>query len=175
MTTILIPLPIDEQLYLSVSFADNMITHTRYFQSSPNSRQTFPAELPSKKMDLAFAKKIQYELDCYFNQADSSFSLFCDLQLGTEFQQKVWQALIDIPAGEVKTYGALAKELNSSARAVGNACRRNFFPVIVPCHRVVSASGIGGYAGDTLDKQQGEINFLQIKQWLLAHEKAKIK
>jgi len=95
--------------------------------------------------------------------------------MGTEFQRKVWQSLQDIPVGEVRTYGSLAKELNSSARAVGNACRQNLFPVIVPCHRVVSASGIGGYAGDTLARQHGQINFLHIKQWLLAHEKANIK
>ena len=95
----------------------------------------------------------------------------CDLSVGTEFQQKVWQALLEIPVGETQTYGFLANKLNTSARAVGNACRQNHFPVIVPCHRVVSASGIGGYAGDTLLNQQGQIHYMQIKQWLLSHEK----
>ena len=178
MSTLFFPLPfpltIAKQLYLSVSFTHNTITGTHYFQALPNSQQLLSDELSSVSGNAAFAKKIKNELESYF-KTDCQFSLACDQQSGTEFQQKVWQALREIPSGEVKTYGALAKELKTSARAVGNACRRNLFPVIVPCHRVVSASGIGGYAGDTLDKQHGEINFLQIKQWLLAHEKANIK
>ena len=52
----------------------------------------------------------------------------------------------------------------TGARAVGNACRRNPVPVVIPCHRVVSARGIGGYAGDTGG------NLLRIKSWLLQHE-----
>ena len=83
---------------------------------------------------------------------------------GTPFQQKVWRALRDIPAGEVMTYGELAKKVGSSARAVGNACRKNPVPVVIPCHRVVSASGPGGYAGAT----QGVL--FDIKCWLLEHE-----
>ncbi len=168
MTSIVIPLPIAKQLYLSVSFTDNTITGTHYFQALSCKQQLLPAD------SAAFAKKIKNEIESYF-KTDSQFSLACDWSLATEFQQKVWQALIKIPSGEVKTYGSLAQELNTGARAVGNACRQNLFPVIVPCHRIVSASGIGGYAGDTLNKQQGQINFLKIKQWLLAHEKANNK
>ncbi len=82
---------------------------------------------------------------------------------------------MQIPSGEVKTYGALAAQLGSSAKAVGNACRNNPFPLVIPCHRVVAASGIGGYAGDTLQQQKGEIEFMQIKQWLLAHEQNPIE
>ena len=83
---------------------------------------------------------------------------------GTPFQQKVWNELKNIPAGKVVTYGELAKKLGTSARAVGNACRQNPIPVVIPCHRVVSATGIGGYAGDT----SGDL--LKIKSWLLQHE-----
>ena len=83
---------------------------------------------------------------------------------GTPFQNSVWNALKNIPAGKVVTYGAIAKQLGTSARAVGNACRKNPIPVVVPCHRVVSANGIGGYAGDT----NGDM--LAIKSWLLRHE-----
>jgi len=83
---------------------------------------------------------------------------------GTEFQQKVWKALQDIPAGRIVTYGELAKELNTSARAVGNACRRNPIPVIIPCHRVVARAGIGGFSGATKG------SMLNIKKWLLNHE-----
>jgi methylated-DNA-[protein]-cysteine S-methyltransferase len=83
---------------------------------------------------------------------------------GTPFQQRVWQRLRQIPVGSVLTYGELARQLSSSPRAVGNACRANPCPVIVPCHRVVSVTGLGGFAG----QRQGEK--LTIKQWLLSHE-----
>jgi methylated-DNA-[protein]-cysteine S-methyltransferase len=78
------------------------------------------------------------------------------------FQRRVWTALLDIPFGQVITYGQLARQLNTSSRAIGQACRSNPIPVVIPCHRVVAASGLGGYMGET-----GNI---KIKQWLLAHE-----
>jgi len=85
---------------------------------------------------------------------------------GTDFQRRVWQALTEIPCGETRTYSELASELGSGARAVGNACRNNPVSIIIPCHRVVSVSGIGGYSGKTDGR---EINR---KQWLLGHETA---
>lgn len=87
---------------------------------------------------------------------------------GTPFQNKVWRELKSIPCGKVVTYGELAKRLGTSARAVGNACRKNPIPVVIPCHRVVSATGIGGYAGDTSG------GLLKIKSWLLQHEAATV-
>ncbi len=83
---------------------------------------------------------------------------------GTAFQQRVWLSLLAIPAGDVVTYGELAAQLKSSARAVGQACRRNPSPIVVPCHRVVAASGLGGFAGDTAGAMS------DIKRWLLHHE-----
>lgn len=93
------------------------------------------------------------------------FTVPCMLE-GTPFQKKVWNELVKIPAGKVVSYGALAQKLGTSARAVGNACRKNPVPVVIPCHRVVSANGIGGYSGDT----SGDL--LDIKRWLLEHEGA---
>jgi methylated-DNA-[protein]-cysteine S-methyltransferase len=87
---------------------------------------------------------------------------------GTEFQQRVWRALRAIPAGQVITYGGLAKRLGSSARAVGNACRHNPVPILVPCHRVIAANGLGGFAGDTSGR------LIDIKRRLLAHEGVEI-
>ncbi len=69
---------------------------------------------------------------------------------GTEFQIKVWNALIKIPIGETKTYKEIAKLIGSpkAARAVANACGKNPYPITVPCHRVVrSDGGLGGYSG----------------------------
>jgi methylated-DNA-[protein]-cysteine S-methyltransferase len=83
---------------------------------------------------------------------------------GTAFQRRVWGLLARIPAGETRTYGALAADLGSSARAVGNACRANPCPLVIPCHRVVAVHGLGGFAGD----RDGRL--LAIKRWLLVHE-----
>jgi len=91
------------------------------------------------------------------------FDMQLDVQ-GTDFQKKVWRALQKIPAGTVLTYGELARRLKTSARAVGNACRSNPVPVVIPCHRVVSKTGLGGFAGDTKGRMLG------IKKWLLEHE-----
>jgi O-6-methylguanine DNA methyltransferase len=75
------------------------------------------------------------------------FPLF--LERGTSFQQKVWHLLSQIPYGEVRTYGELARELGNRgfARAVGGACRANPLALIIPCHRVIAARGLGGFNG----------------------------
>jgi methylated-DNA-[protein]-cysteine S-methyltransferase len=69
------------------------------------------------------------------------------LQVGGAFMQRVWLALRGVPAGEVATYGELAALAGNprAARAVGHACSRNRVGLFVPCHRVVSATGLGGY------------------------------
>ena len=86
---------------------------------------------------------------------------------GTPFQRRVWERMSAIPAGEVLSYGALAGELGTSARAVGGACRANPIPIVIPCHRVVAAHGLGGYSGE----RGGD--WLAKKRWLLAHEGAR--
>lgn len=83
---------------------------------------------------------------------------------GTAFQQRVWQRLCAIPSGQVMRYGELARELGSSPRAIAGACRANPIPILIPCHRVIAATGPGGYRGETT----GEV--LAIKRWLLQHE-----
>jgi methylated-DNA-[protein]-cysteine S-methyltransferase len=66
---------------------------------------------------------------------------------GTNFQKRVWGVMTAIPAGRTRSYGELARELDSAAQAVGNACGANPIPILIPCHRVVGASGLGGYSG----------------------------
>jgi len=83
---------------------------------------------------------------------------------GTAFQKKVWNQIEAIAYGQTRTYGDIARCLKTSPRAVGNACRANPMVLLVPCHRVVSASGMGGYLGKTSGKMAA------IKKWLLAHE-----
>lgn len=86
------------------------------------------------------------QLNSYF---DGQLTVF-DLPLaphGTAFQQKVWEQMCLIPGGQTKTYGELSAILHSSAQAVGNACGVNPIPVIIPCHRILAAGGMGGYSG----------------------------
>lgn len=109
---------------------------------------------------VELAKK---ELEAYFVEQTHDFSLEFEFH-GTPFQQKVWQALFDtIPYGETKSYKEIAIEIGNpkAVRAVGGAVNKNPFSIIVPCHRVIGASGqMVGYNGG-LDK----------KEYLLAHEK----
>lgn len=83
---------------------------------------------------------------------------------GTPFQRRVWQALCQIPSGKTRTYGDLAAELGSGPRAIGMACRTNPCPILVPCHRIVAKTGLGGYSGATVGP------WPSIKRWLLQHE-----
>ena len=83
----------------------------------------------------------------YFAGTRTEFSLPLEPE-GTEHQKKVWAAMCEIPSGAVRSYGDLAAEIGSSARAVGTACGKNPIPIIVPCHRILSTGGgIGGYSG----------------------------
>jgi methylated-DNA-[protein]-cysteine S-methyltransferase len=103
------------------------------------------------------------QLEAFFRRELKRF----DLPLapaGTAFEQAVWRAMLAIPFGAVRTYGALAREVDGIARAVGTACGRNPIPIIIPCHRVVAGDGrLGGYSGG-----RGR----ETKCALLAHEGA---
>jgi methylated-DNA-[protein]-cysteine S-methyltransferase len=103
------------------------------------------------------------QFDRYFQDPHWRFSLPLAIR-GSEHAQCVWRALCGIRPGRVKSYGQLARELGSSARAVAGACRANELPIIIPCHRVVASSGLGGYCGQLSGP------FLDIKRWLLRHE-----
>jgi O-6-methylguanine DNA methyltransferase len=86
-----------------------------------------------------------------------------DLAQGTPFQQAVWKALLQIPCGETRTYGQIAEQIGRprAARAVGQAVGSNPLPIVVPCHRVVASTGLGGFGGG-----------LAMKKRLLALERA---
>lgn len=99
----------------------------------------------------------------YFKNPLQKLSFHYEFQ-GTDFQKRVCYALRAIPTGKTLTYGELAKQLNSHPRAVGQALKRNPLPILLPCHRVVSQTGIGGFSG----ARKGEK--ITSKQWLLNHE-----
>jgi methylated-DNA-[protein]-cysteine S-methyltransferase len=118
-----------------------------------------------KKPVSALLKETEAQLGAYFRNPRHQFDLPLTLH-GTAFQQRVWKALCDIPPGLPQTYGQLAETLGTAPRPVGGACGANPIPVIVPCHRVVAASGLGGFMRT---RYRGPLN---IKSWLLAHERA---
>ncbi len=109
------------------------------------------------------AKEVCAQLQAYFADADFRFDLPLKLD-GTPHQRKVWQSMCAIPCGQTLSYGELAAQIASSSRAVGQACGNNPIPVIVPCHRVVSKNGLGGFM------HREDIDALDIKRWLLMHE-----
>ncbi len=86
------------------------------------------------------------------------------MQVGTPFQRRVWDQIAAIPCGETRTYGDLARSLRSAPRAVGQACGTNYFPLVIPCHRVVAAAGLGGFA----HASGGYL--IEVKRRLLRHE-----
>ena len=111
----------------------------------------------------AIAKEVFSQLTHYFRNANFIFDLPIQLNV-SEHQQRALSALQLIPCGDTRCYGDIAKELKSSARAIGNACRRNPIPIIIPCHRIIAKNGIGGFSGTTKG------HMINIKQWLLNHE-----
>lgn len=86
------------------------------------------------------------QLHAYFDGALSNFDLPL-APVGTAYQRKVWQALRGIPAGTTRTYADIARAVGGSPRAVGGANGRNPIPILIPCHRVVATTGLGGYSG----------------------------
>ena len=103
---------------------------------------------------------IASQLEEYFAGERTTFDVPL-AQHGTPFELRVWDALRAIPYGETRSYGEIARELGSSARAVGRANGRNQISIVVPCHRVIGANGdLTGYAGG-----------LEAKRALLEHER----
>jgi methylated-DNA-[protein]-cysteine S-methyltransferase len=111
----------------------------------------------------AFAASVVQQLEDYFLNANTIFNVPFQLQ-GTPFQRKVWETLQTIPVGKTLSYGKLAKQLQTSARAIGNACRTNPIPIIIPCHRIVGQNGLGGFGG------VAEGSLIAVKKQLLQHE-----
>lgn len=122
-----------------------------------------PAGASPQRPTGAFAARVCEQLLQYLENPDAKFTVPFKAG-GTAHQQKVWQAMLAIPRGQTRSYGELAAQLKSGAQAVGQACGANPIPIVIPCHRVVAKSGLGGFmrhaSGAALD----------IKRWLLAHE-----
>jgi len=113
--------------------------------------------------DTPLLRRARQQVTEYFAGARQTFDLPLRVD-GSAFQRAVCAAMLEIPFGETRTYGEIARELGQSAQAVGRACGHNPIPVLIPCHRVMGADGkLTGYSG------QGGV---ETKVALLRHEGA---
>ena len=122
------------------------------------------ADTPASSRLDARARRLSNQLDAYWDNPTHAFDVPFT-PLGTPFQLRVWRALMAIPTGQPITYGALASQLGTAPRAVGQACGANPLPLLIPCHRVLAANGLGGF----MHAARGAP--LDVKTWLLAHER----
>ncbi|MBO6898790.1 MAG: methylated-DNA--[protein]-cysteine S-methyltransferase [Shimia sp.] len=112
--------------------------------------------------DTPLLRKAAAQLVAYFDDPAQGFDLPLKVE-SSEFQQRVCDAMLAIPLGETRTYGDLSKDLGVPAQAIGQGCGGNPIPVIIPCHRVLGANGLGGFSG---------LGGVETKVWLLKHERA---
>jgi methylated-DNA-[protein]-cysteine S-methyltransferase len=122
-----------------------------------------PHQAPEQPARNALAQRAVEQLLAYSANPEFSFDLPLAIT-GTKFQCQVWSEICRIPRGSTRSYGELALRLGSTARAVGQACGDNRLPLAIPCHRVIAAKGIGGFAHHTGGEHE------RIKRWLLGHE-----
>jgi methylated-DNA-[protein]-cysteine S-methyltransferase len=142
---------------VGVSTRDGRVVEIRYLPLSSSNVS------PSNSL----AERAVRQLERYRDNPDTVFDLPLLIE-GSPLQRSVWEAMCAIPRGETRTYGAIAQQLGDTdykmLRAVGQACGDNRLPIVVPCHRVVAANGLGGFAHAT------DGFLIEAKRWLLLHE-----
>lgn len=125
--------------------------------------------LPRKVATLApltrLAETVCRQMERYLDDPEFAFDLPFEY-VGTPFQCQVWRQIKRIPPGSTLTYNDIARRLDSAPRPVGRACGANRIPLVIPCHRVVATGGLGGFMN-----AKGGFP-LEIKRWLLRHERA---
>jgi methylated-DNA-[protein]-cysteine S-methyltransferase len=147
---------------LTLAGRDSVLTNLRMVDQTYEPSRTGWSADPG-----AFGRAVD-QLDAYFAGELTDFDIEVDLR-GTEFQRRVWHALLTIPYGETRSYGEIAEQIGAvgAARAVGLANGHNPIAIVVPCHRVIGASGsLTGYGGGLerkrtlleLEKQQTSMN-----------------
>jgi methylated-DNA-[protein]-cysteine S-methyltransferase len=139
---------------LGIRTGQGTVTGIEYLPASER------AQAPIDGLAARACRQIEHYL------ADPQFRFSLPLApAGTVFRRRVWDTLAQIPVGESRTYGELARQLHTAPRAVGGACGANPIALVIPCHRVVGTHGsLGGFMGVT------DGDPIAIKRWLLAHE-----
>jgi methylated-DNA-[protein]-cysteine S-methyltransferase len=140
---------------VGVATRDGVVTSLKYL----------PLSAPSISPKSELGRRAERQLEGYKKDASAKFDLPVLIE-GTELQKAVWQAMCAIPRGKTRTYGELARDLRADARDIGQCCGDNRLPLVIPCHRIVAADGIGGFAHAT----SGYL--VEAKRWLLMHEAA---
>lgn len=137
--------------WIDIIAEENRISHVSFSKAEPSSGPTFAPTLP------VLTKTIKL-LDTYFAGGAINFAeIPVQVAYGTEFQQQVWNAIQQIPHGEVRSYQWIADQIGrpKSGRAVGNAVGANPVSILIPCHRVIRSNGaLGGYGGGLDRKRQ---------------------
>ena len=159
---LIVPAPKGAPFCLGIDAESDYIKQVTYLPLEYDNELCLSPPPPSAQKILA---KVKAQFQAYFRNPKSSF----DLPLrpaGTLFQQEVWRLIAKIQPGTTLSYGALSRKCgrDNAARAVGQACGANHYPLIIPCHRVVSSCGLGGFAG------HAEGFYPKVKAWLLQHE-----
>jgi methylated-DNA-[protein]-cysteine S-methyltransferase len=140
---------------VGVAVRDGVVAQLKYL----------PLSAPSVSPTSELARRAERQLEGYKRDPNSTFDLPVVIE-GSDLQKAVWKAMCAIPRGKTRTYGDLARELGADPRDIGQCCGDNRLPLVIPCHRIVAADGIGGFAHAT----SGYL--LEAKRWLLMHEAA---
>lgn len=114
------------------------------------------------------AEQVCRQVERYLEDPEFHFDLPFEFN-GTPFQCKVWREIRRIRSGETLTYLSIARRLRTAPRPIGGACGANRIPLVIPCHRVVGANGLGGF----MNARDGSP--LEIKKWLLTHEGVRLR
>ncbi len=146
-------------------FSTNLVTIGLQFDGEKLINIQYLANRKEKTSERKIVNTVKNKIEKYLDPSLKIKNISIAVLLNvTPFQNRVLQQLQKIPYGETRTYGDIAKILKTSPRAVGNACRNNPLPIIIPCHRVVAANDLGGYDGE----KSGRL--LTIKRKLLEKE-----
>lgn len=155
--------PVEHSEYAAVLSAPFGAIGVRLMGEALAGLDFLPPEVPLRPCGSAAVHRVAHELEAYYANPRHDWKLVL-APAGTLFRQRVWQVLTTIPCGRTRTYGAIADELGSSPRAVGQAVGDNPIAIVIPCHRVLAAHGLGGF-------MHGTAGFpLTVKRWLLHHE-----
>lgn len=131
MPSLSVPSPVGQ---LTIEEEDGAVVAIRWGDGVPSNGSPLLAEA-ARQLDAYFAGRLT-EFDLPLAPA------------GSRFEQRVWAAMQTIPYGQTRCYGDLAHTVGSAPRAVGGACGKNPIPIVIPCHRVLAKTGLGGYSGE---------------------------